>query len=124
MHKMGKERYKNSKEDRQEYDPKGVEDNVAQGELYSPSAAMKHKQKQQQQQEQGELYSPSAEQSREEERKMRVWKLMKEKMLEKLGAAAVPKDTLDKVRELLEMAAKDASGITRDALNQIKTRHP
>ena len=49
---------------------------------------------------------------------------IKERMLEKLAAAAVPADVLENARHFLETIVKDvkvaADGLTKDALNCIK----
>ncbi|XP_021297056.1 uncharacterized protein LOC110426208 [Herrania umbratica] len=51
--------------------------------------------------------------------------VIKERVLEKLAAAAVPADALENARHLLESAVRDvtvaAHGLTKDALHRIKT---
>lgn len=51
--------------------------------------------------------------------------VIKERVLEKLAAAAVPADALENARHLLESVVRDvtvaAHGLTKDALHRIKT---
>lgn len=51
--------------------------------------------------------------------------VMKERVLEKLGAAAVPADALENARHFLESVVRDvtvaAHGLTKDALHRVKT---
>ncbi|XP_039004327.1 uncharacterized protein LOC120131394 [Hibiscus syriacus] len=52
--------------------------------------------------------------------------VVKERVLEKLAAAAVPADALENARHVLESVVRDvtvaAHGLTKDALYRIKTR--
>ncbi|KAK8641694.1 hypothetical protein V6N13_011073 [Hibiscus sabdariffa] len=52
--------------------------------------------------------------------------VIKERVLEKLAAAAVPADALENARHVLESVVRDvtvaAHGLTKDALHRIKTR--
>ncbi|GMI91945.1 unknown protein 6 [Hibiscus trionum] len=52
--------------------------------------------------------------------------VIKERVLEKLAAAAVPADALENARHVLETVVRDvtvaAHGLTKDALHRIKTR--
>ncbi|XP_041003758.1 uncharacterized protein LOC121249134 [Juglans microcarpa x Juglans regia] len=51
---------------------------------------------------------------------------IKERVLEKMAAAAVPADALDNARHLLETTVRDvtvaAQGLTKDALHRVKTQ--
>ncbi|KAJ0247931.1 Uncharacterized protein HA466_0163170 [Hirschfeldia incana] len=118
-------------------------DGVGQGKLYSPDHAIKVATKLDENVGQGELYSPdhaikipeevSSEKPKlinSEEEKQRMLGLkslatVKDKVLEKLAAAAVPSESLENARQFLEGVIKDfagaAQGMTKDALHRIKT---
>ncbi|CAL1373871.1 unnamed protein product [Linum trigynum] len=100
----------------QDYNPKEVEDDVGQGKLYSPAAAINHSR---------DARKQGKKEEQEEERKMRT---IMEKVLEKLGAASsVPKEAIDDFRQFLESVVNDISVaahglVTKDGLDRIKTR--
>ncbi|KAG2319821.1 hypothetical protein Bca52824_013034 [Brassica carinata] len=118
-------------------------DGVGQGKLYSPDHAIKVTTKVDENVGQGELYSPdhaikistnpepklnSGEDEEEEKQRMLGLKSLatvKDKVLEKLSAAAVPSESLENARQFLEGVIKDfagaAQGMTKDALHRIKT---
>ncbi|CAN7035334.1 unnamed protein product [Brassica rapa subsp. trilocularis] len=116
-------------------------DGVGQGNLYSPDHAIKVATKLDENVGQGDLYSPdhaikiatSPEHklnSESEEEKQRMLGLkslatVKDKVLEKLAAAAVPSESLENAKQFLEGVIKDfagaAHGMTKDALHRIKT---
>lgn len=119
-------------------------DGVGQGKLYSPDHAIKVATKLDENVGQGELYSPdhairivtNPEKISEkpklnsEEEKQRMLGLkslatVKDKVLEKLAAAAVPSESLENAKQFLEGVIKDfagaAQGMTKDALHRIKT---
>lgn len=94
-----------------------VDENVGQGELYSPDHAIKISSE-----------KPKLTNSEEEEERMLGLKSLaavKDKVLEKLAAAAVPSESLENAKQFLEGVIKDlagaAQGMTKDALHRIKT---
>ncbi|KAM1240697.1 hypothetical protein ACFX15_045446 [Malus domestica] len=98
--------------------------NVGQGELYSPSHAIKVSNNKANQEPSSLLPSSmglgvAADHIR--------WNLgaIKDRLLEKVAAAAVPADALDSARHFLESVVKDvtgaAHGITKDALHRVRT---
>ncbi|CAI0409931.1 unnamed protein product [Linum tenue] len=97
----------------QDYNPKEVEDDVGQGKLYSPAAAINHSR-------------DAPKQGKKEEQEERKMRTIMEKVLEKLGAASsVPKQAIDNFRQFLDSMVKEASvaahGITmKDGLDRIK----
>ncbi|KAF3571242.1 hypothetical protein F2Q69_00060921 [Brassica cretica] len=110
-------------------------DGVGQGKLYSPDHAIKVATKLDENvgQVQGDLYSPDhaikiatspEHKLNSEEEKQRMLG-MKDKVLEKLAAAAVPSESLENAKQFLEGVIKDfagaAQGMTKDALHRIKT---
>lgn len=116
-------------------------DCVGQGKLYSPDHAIKVAAKVDENVGQGELYSPNHMikistnpepkliiNSEEEKQRMLGLKSLatvKDKVLEKLAAAAVPSESLENAKQFLEGVIKDlagaAQGMTKDALHRIKT---
>ncbi|ESQ35139.1 hypothetical protein EUTSA_v10008754mg [Eutrema salsugineum] len=128
-------------------------DGVGQGKLYSPNYAIKVATKADENVGQGELYSPdhaikiatnsektsekpklnNSEESSDSEEKQRKTMMLglkdlsevKDKVLEKLAAAAVPSESLENTKQFLEGVIKDfagaAQGMTKDALHRIKT---
>ncbi|WZZ80402.1 hypothetical protein YC2023_100974 [Brassica napus] len=110
-------------------------DGVGQGKLYSPDHAIKVATKLDENvgQVQGDLYSPDhaikiATSPEEEKLRMLGMKSLatvKDKVLEKLAAAAVPLESLENAKRFLEGVIKDfagaAQGMTKDALHRIKT---
>lgn len=123
-------------------------DGVGQGKLYSPDHAIKIATKPDENVGQGELYSPDhaikiatnpssvetsdSEEEEEGEKQRKTMMLglknlteVKDKVLEKLAAAAVPSESLENAKQFLEGVIKDfagaAQGMTKDALHRIKT---
>ncbi|KAF8106093.1 hypothetical protein N665_0147s0050 [Sinapis alba] len=121
-------------------------DGVGQGKLYSPDHAIKVATKVDENVGQGKLYSPNhaikitanpenhseknSEEEDDSEEKQRMLGLkslttVKDKVLEKLAAAAVPSESLENAKQFLEGVIKDfagaAQGMTKDALHRIKT---
>ncbi|KAF3496936.1 hypothetical protein DY000_02054965 [Brassica cretica] len=99
-------------------------DGVGQGKLYSPDHAIKVATK---------LdaikiaTSPEriSENSEEEKQRLKSLATVKDKVVEKLAAAAVPSESLENAKQFLEGVIKDfagaAQGMTKDALHRIKT---
>ena len=110
-------------------------DGVGQGKLYSPDHAIKVATKLDENvgQVQGDLYSPdhaikiatSPEEEKQRMLGMKSLATVKDKVLEKLAAAAVPSESLENAKRFLEGVIKDfagaAQGMTKDALHRIKT---
>ena len=77
----------------------------------------------------GQLYSPAYAlrplSSTNSNNSMGVLAAVKERLLEKLAAAAVPAEALEKARRLLETVVRDATvaahALSKDALQRIKT---
>ena len=110
-------------------------DGVGQGKLYSPDHAIKVATKLDENvgQVQGDLYSPdhaikiatSPEEEKQRMLGMKSLATVKDKVLEKLAAAAVPSESLENAKRFLEGVIKDfagaAQGMTKDALHRVKT---
>ncbi|KAM2394692.1 hypothetical protein ACFX1X_032131 [Malus domestica] len=100
------------------------DDDVGQGELYSPSHAIKVSNNKANHE--PSLLLPSSMGLAVAADHIR-WNLgaIKDRLLEKLAAAAVPADALDSARHFLESVVKDvtgaAHGITKDALHRVRT---